>query len=315
MRTALLLTACCLAALGAADDLLAGVVWTDGKARSRADYPDDSLVVMYFCGHCPRAGAYMNTTAKEIDAAIEKARKPVRLFCITPDLQGADLEGWAKAHGYVGAVVGYDPLNREKVSLNNIFQGHIARADGKASRLRFAAEDTALVKELCDDPAAGRPRYAATITLPQVSDLWWACERERPQAVRNLLAAQAQVARKKDETLKTEVGAVVDAVKAAYERELGVQSAAAPSLAVYEALEAMVSRYDGLDLKGVVAKLKELGKDKAMKDELAARDVWRQCQKLKASQKRSDQQAYSENMAALAKRWPNTVYGARAAQP
>lgn len=315
IRTALL---ACLAVLAcaAASDPLAGIAWTDGRARTRADYASETVVVMYFCGHCPRAGAYMNGTAKEIDAAIEQARKPVRLFCVTPDLQGSDLEGWAKAHGYVGAVVGYDPANRESISLNNIFQGEILPPAGRGQNLEFGAGSLAQVKAAIAAPGVGKPRFAVPeLAQAPAAELWWACERERPQAVRRLAAANTQLARKKDDPLKTEVAAVYDAVKAACEAEQTAAVAAAPSMAAYEALESLLQRYDGLDLKPAIARLKELGRDKAMKAELAAREVWRQCERLKASQKRSDQQAYKDTIAALAKRYPDTVYGARAAQP
>lgn len=315
MSSRLLLTALiCVSLLRAGEaDLLEGVVWSDGLNRGGTDTAIGSVVVIYFCGHCPRAGAYMNGTAKAIDAEIEKQQKSIRLYCITPDLSGDVLVEWAKTHGYVGAAVGYDPRNRMKVSLNNIFQGRMRLPDGRTDYLKMSNEDVALVSRLAANPQVGVFRYPVDdLTMPASKELWWACERDRPQAIRSLVAAEVQVAKKKDEILKAEVAKVAASVRGVFEPERDRLISAPSDMAAYESLESLVVRYDGFDLKSVIARLKDMNKDKAMKKELTARDVWRKCVKLKASSKPSDQLSAEQGLALLAKQYADTVYGKRA---
>ncbi len=100
-----------------AGDPLDGITFSDGETRRLSDLGDQTVVVMYFCGHCPRSGAYMRAQAKAIHNAIESQHAPARLVCITPDLTAAELVEWAKERGLDGAFVGHDSRNVPRVQL------------------------------------------------------------------------------------------------------------------------------------------------------------------------------------------------------
>lgn len=323
MQRAFLLLCLFIATLAAAAataevDLYDGVVWSDGKAHTADEFKGQSVVLLYFSGECPRAGAFMRDVVKQADALIEEEKAPVRLICVTPDIKPADLAPWIKDHGYVGALVGSDPRNRLTISLKNIMQERMVGPDGKMqSGMWMDQKFVDAVRAICKDPNAGTFRIdVAKPTQAAIAALWWACEREHPDAVKNLAAARKQVTnRKDDDVVKTEVLAVYAAVDKAYTAERDRLLAADPVIDTYEQLESLARHHEGLDTKSALDRLRELNKDKAMKQELAARDAWNKCQELLRSPKPSSQKSGKEGLALIAKTFPETKYGKLAAAP
>lgn len=319
MRRSILLLCLLIVAVPAAEvDLFDGIAWSDGKAHNADEFKGQSVVLLYFSGECPRAGAFMRDVVKQADALIEEEKAPVRLICVTPDIKPADLAGWIKDHGYVGALVGSDPRNRLTISLNNIMQERMVTPDGRMQNgIWMDQKFVDVVRAICKDPKAGKYRLdAARPAQAAIATLWWACERQRPDSVKNLVAAKKMVAnRKNDDVIKTEVLALFAAVENAYTVERDRLLAADVVIDTYEQLESLVRRHEGLDTKSALDRLRELGKDKVMKQELAARDAWNKCQELLRSPNPLSQKAGKDGLALIAKSYPDTKYGKMAIAP
>ena len=88
--------------------------------------------------------------------------------------------------------------------------------------------------------------------------------------------------------------------------------AAPADLATYEQLEALLADGEGMDLKPASERLKALTKDPALKKELQARTLYRECQRQLTSKKPKEQEAGKANLAQLAAKMPETTYGKRA---
>lgn len=301
---ALLTVTCALAAV----DPLAGAVFSDGKNRSITDFGDQTVVVMFFCGHCPRSGAYMRAQAKAIHDAIESQHAPARLVCLTPDLTPAELVEWTKERGLEGAFVGQDTRNDYRISTNNIFQSEIFRAGKRIGRLEFEAGDVAAVKSLISVKEAGTFTYPVDgLNDPRAVELWWMVERNKPQAMDALVAAR------KTKALKDDAEKIYAVVEASLTKRQDALLSADASMATYEGLETLITQAKPIVLKPANEKLKELGKDATIKTELKARAIYQQCQELIAHPNPQKQQAGREGLETLAKKYGETRYGKKAA--
>ncbi len=143
-----------------------------------------------------------------------------------------------------------------------------------------------------------------------MKEVWWQVERQQPEAVKNLVT----VAKVKSPA-QPELQSVLATVTTRLQARQAELVAAPATFTTYEALENLLREGQGVDLKDALARLKELGKDKAMKPELDARTAYRSCQTLLASTKPADQTAGKAGLPQIAKRWPDTAYGRRAATP
>lgn len=296
------------ASASGADDPLSGVSFTDGKARTLSDLGDQTVVVMYFCGHCPRSGAYMRTQAKAIHDAIESQHAPARLVCVTPDLTTAELVEWTKERGLDGALVGQDTRNSHQISTNNIFQSEIFRSGKRAGRLDFAAGDVAAVKTLISAKDAGTLTFPVEgLSDPRAVEVWWMVERNKPQAMDTLMAAR------KNKAVKDDAEKIYAVVEASLLKRQETLLAAETSMATYEGLETLLAQAKPVVLKPATEKLKELGKDATIKNELKARSIYQQCQEMIAHPNPQKQQAGREGMEVLGKKYGDTVYGKKAA--
>lgn len=304
---AVLLAAFAVSAMGI-DDPLSGAQFSDGKEHALADLSDQTTVVIFFCGHCPRAGAFMKNQAKAIHDAIQAQKAPARLVAMTPDLSPTELVAWAKERGFDDAFIGQDTVNKHEIGLNNIFNGAIYRGGRMIGHLAFGPEAVEQVKAIIAKPDAGTHRYQVDGLSDKGKELWWMVERNRPQALDALMAARKSKAGKDD----------ADKIYAAVEADLTKRQesliAAEPTLATYEALERLLADAAPIALKPAAERLKALGKEAALKPELKARDMYRQCQELKASPNPQKAQAGKDGLAELAKRMPTTVYGQKAAK-
>ncbi|MBA3698036.1 MAG: hypothetical protein H0W78_04200 [Planctomycetes bacterium] len=290
-----------------AGEPLAGAAFSDGKNRSLSDLGDQTVVVMYFCGHCPRAGAYMRTQAKAIHDVIESEHAPARLVCLTPDLTATELVEWTKERGLDGALVGQDTHNEHQVSTNNIFQSEIYRGGKRIGRLDFAPGDVAAVKSLISAKDAGTFTYPVDgLSDPRATEVWWMVERNKPQAMETLMAAR------KNKALKDDAEKIYGVVEASLNKRQDALLAGDVSMATYEGLETLLVQAKPVVLKPATEKLKELGKDATIKNELKARAIYQQCQEMLAHPNPQKQQAGREGLETLAKKYGDTVYGKKA---
>lgn len=235
---------------------------------------------------------------------IEQERKPAWLICITPDEQPSELVGLAQSKGITNALMAFDPRNRLKISTRNIYQTHMMAPDGSLWRVPGNTHKDMLIAAEKQKPGAFRIPVEG-LSDPKVTAAWWMVERGTGKGALKELTV---VAKKKGATAE-QAQRVVDAAQKACDAAL---AAAGEGLAAYETVERLVSRFDGLDPKPLKARLGELGKDAAIKDELKARDVWQKCQAMLASPKPKEQAAGRDGLAQLAKKMPATVYGKKA---
>jgi hypothetical protein len=209
--------------------------------------------------------------------------------------------GWGLEH----ALWANDPQNRKNIGLKtNVLEIDLQTPSGY-EWVPFRGTLEALKQKV----TKGTYHYPVEgLTDPKVKDLWWGVERGYPGALKALVASAA-----KKSPQQAELQKVLEVVKDSTAKRQDEVVAEAPSMAAYEALESFITDSDGLDTKKAVARLKELKAGKDLKDELKARDIYLQCQALLLSPKPDSQKAGKENMAMLAKKMPNTVYGQKAA--
>jgi hypothetical protein len=296
---------CLLATLPGEDDPLVGLRFVDGQDYRLSDWPGQPVLIMYFCSHCPSAKALMSSVAVEIGTRIDQQRQAAQLICVTPEFSGDALKNYAKANCAAIAdtvLFANDPANRLNISLNNIFQGKLW-IDGKGHSI-----PPPKAAEIVAEPfkASTAFRFPVTGELSESGKAaWWAVERGRPGA---LAACNASSKRNAD----------AKAIMTVVEQKLGERQttllAAAPSLQSYEELEALATQGAGIAvLKPTSERLRDLKKDKAIATELKARDIFRTAMKQAASAKPAEAKAGAATLAELAKRMPDTVYGAKAA--
>lgn len=301
----LLLLALLLAPCLAAEDPLPGFRFTDGQERRLSDWPGQPVLIMYFCSHCPSAKKWMSTTAVEIGRRIEKDHLAAQLVCVTPEFSGEQLTAYAAANCapiLQTALFAHDPGNRQNISLKNIYQAELWNG-GTCKDLGYSGLAEAVAEPF---KASTAFRFPVSCDLSdQGRAAWWAVERGKPGAFASCVQGQ-----KKNPEAKAIVAAVETSLLARQENLV----AAEPSMAGYEALEDLCADAAGLpSLKPSAERLRALGKEPALKDELKAREIFRAASKQAAGKKPSEIEAGKATLAQLALKLPNTVYGKRAA--
>jgi hypothetical protein len=299
----LVLIACLAACLSAGEGPLAGFRFSDGKARSLADLAGDAVLVVYACGHCPSAGKRLDELVAPLAAWADREHRPFTVVVATPEHAGDELVQWAEGHQLGRCLVATDTANHKQIGLQNIWQTELYDETGKPDR-QTATDSLEALKSYAQ--AHGTVRLpVAGLSDPKAIDLWWQVERRQAKAVPNLLAA----AKKAKAASKSELTLVVDAVTAHAQAQQQKLAESPADLATVEQLEALLSEFNGIDLKPSQDRLKTLLKDKALKPELEARTAWRTCQDMLNNPRVNVQKDGRANLAALAKRYPDTVYG------
>ena len=306
MRPLVLLMLClAVARLEAAEDLLAGFRFVDGQEHRLTDWPGQPVLVMYFCSHCPTAKKWMSTTAVEIGKKIDQDHLAAQLICVTPEFSGEQLKAYAAANCapiLQTALFANDPANRQNISLKNICQAELW-IDGAGKDIGY---DTVAA-------AVAQPFKASTAFLFPVScelsdqgkAAWWAVERGRPGAFASCVQGQKK---------SSEAKAIVEAVEKTLVARQEKLVAAEPSMAGYEALEDLCADGAGLpSLKPSAERLRAVGKDPSLKDELKAREIFRTATRQLSSKKGSEVENGKATLAQLAQKLPATMYGQRAA--
>ena len=304
MRIFLFLLAIHVGGLMAAEDPLMGLRFVDGQQHQLDDWPGQPVLIMYFCGHCPTAKAWMSSTAVDIGKKIESDHQAAQLVCVTPDLSGEALKAWAATNcsAIVGtALFAFDPVNRMDISTKNITQAELW-IDGIRKGISYKS-----VAESVAEPfkASTAFRYNVGCDLSDAGKAaWWGVERGRSGA----FAACAANAKKSPEAKA--IVAAVETVLVAKQTKL---IAEAPSLAAYENLEDLCAEGAGLpSLKPAAERVRVLKKDKAVADELKAREIYRIAVKQANSVKPSEAKAGIATLTELAAKMSTTTYGARA---
>jgi hypothetical protein len=225
---------------------------------------------------------------------------------VTPDVTAADMPAFSKDYGMVNALWASDPSNKNKISTRNILQKYLISPGGKSGRFDSLAE----AKDLMSSPKCGTFRYpVAELTDPKARELWWMVERQKPDSVKTLVAVTKQKS-----TLGSDAMKIFAVVKTSFEtRETELVQAPA-NMETYEGLEALLFESRGIELKKATDRYKELGKAKELKDEIQARSIYRQCSELLISPKGGAPETAKANLAALAKKYPDTKYGRLAAE-
>lgn len=287
----------------AASDPLIGLRFCDGKSRSFNDFAGQTVMVVTFCGHCPIAGAHLGKQIKALYDFIETEKVPVTLVLATPDFPASQVAMLDKERGYhmEHALWASDFDNPHHISLQNVYQDAIYGPNHQG-----VGGDP---KEFFASPRAGTFRYplAADPSDLRVKEIWWQVERQRPDAVRMLVA----VAKTKSPA-QAEVQLVLTSVKETLTKREADLVAATPSMAVYENLESLLTEAQGIELKLATAQYLKLSKDKSLAAELDARAAYRKCQELITSPRSDAQEAGKTGLAQIAKRYPETIYGRRA---
>ena len=126
-----------------AEDPFAGLQFTDGKARTAADFAGRNVAMLYVCSHCPSATGFTTSKGKQMANEVEKERLPGFFIVVVPQEKGAGLKAWQKAKGIENALVATDPANKAKISLNNIIR--LYYVDGQGNK-RAAISDNLLTE-------------------------------------------------------------------------------------------------------------------------------------------------------------------------
>jgi len=106
---------------------------------------------------------------------------------------------------------------------------------------------------------------------------------------------------------------LLDRVTAFYQAQEANLCAAPATMETLESLEALLSEAKGITLKKAKGRYHDLTHDKALKDELQARDEYAQCDALLHSGKEQDRSDAKDGLGIIASRSPNTLYGRKAA--
>jgi hypothetical protein len=309
----LLAASCWLNVANAAvgNDPLASLRFSDGKSRTLDDFQKQSVLVMYFCGHCPNAAAYLGKQTKELYDFIESHKVPVTLVLATPDIPPPGVIALNKDRGYHmdNALWASDPLNHENISLNNVYQQYFYAGDHRIEQSISWQTPDQIIESAFSSSKAGEFRYTVDgLSDATAKDVWWQVERQRPGAVRTLVASA-----KGKSPAQLELQKVLGVVKASFNQRETDLVAAPITMATYESLEALLAEAQGLELKDASGRYKELGKAKELKGEFDARNAFQQCQAMAASPKPDNQAAAKAGFAQIAKKYPDTLYGQRAA--
>lgn len=301
-----------LGALPATEDM----IFTDPDRAAAMGHGKHGRLVVMFCGHCPSARRWMSTDVKELADAVQRSQAPLDIFCVTPELRDTELTSYAQEIGLTGVLLAYDAVNPRKIGLSNIMQvAYGPGAGGKQIRVGF--NDLKSLQSLVEDPA--RHPELGTFRLPPPAGLegaaraaWWAIE----QGDRSGLAALAAASKKAKPGKPADdaVLALVATLRIEVEATLQAAMGGDDSLATYEALELALADAEGyVDTKAGADRLKALGKDKTIATELKARQAYRTCMALLATTKPTDQKNGAAGMQQLAQKYPDTVYGRKAA--
>jgi hypothetical protein len=227
---------------------------------------------------------------------------------VTPDLTPQDLVEWTKTNGLENALVGQDTLNPYKVGLQNILQERDYR-NGK--RMRVGGSGNAFIDDVrsyLDKGDVGTFRFPVEgLSDEKSKTLWWMLERDKPQAMEALVGAR------KNKAMKEDADRIYGVVEASLTKRQEALLAAPADMATYEGLETLLTHAKPIVLKPAGERLKELGKDATIKNELKARAIYLQCQELMAHPNPQKQQAGREGLETLGKKYADTVYGKKAA--
>ena len=308
----------CMAQLSA--DETDGFSYVEPISAERLENSPHARFIVYFCGHCPGARKRMQGEVKALAESIQQHKAPIDLVCVTPDLDMAGVKAYAESVGMpkeLNVNFAVDTVNAKKISLKNIMQtSYRPGKNGRAMSFNFTEISTlkGLVEKSKQHAEIGAYRNdPAGMSDEKLRLIWWEMENLNPASRVALIKARKKA--KAGKGAGDQIIAFHDAIQAQVEATLNATlENATDDFASYEKIEAAVVGADGFtETKGAGEKLKALKKDKAIAKELKVRSAYEKCAMMMQSNKAADKEKAVEGMKFLAGKYPDTVYGKKAA--
>ena len=292
-----------------------GFVFSDPAVAASVAQEDHGRLVIYFCGHCPSARKFLATDVKALADAIQEHHAPLKVICVTPELKAKEAAAYGEGIGFVGAAFGHDGPNKKNISLSNIYQLEYLPGKGGKS-MRLGIKDVSKLKDTVssgdDHGQFGSYRIAPPeFADPKVKELWWAIENGIVEAFVALgkFKKKARAGKKNGD----DILALAEAVASSLQAELTTAMAGGDDFITFEALENVLMVGDGLiETDEAEDRLKALKRDKAIRDEIKAREAFKVCTKLMSTGRDKDRKQAMAGFKEIAKRFPDTVYGKKA---
>ena len=264
------------------------------------------FVRAYYCGHCPGAAKWMENTVKHVHDLIDEQQLPIVLQCITPDHEARYLSDYAHKLGMKQALFYHDPQNAHKISTKNIHQAYLVTPSGTETPVKLDDDDNTKLVAFAEKH--GKYRFGDFRQAPElVQQAWWLAERGQPGVVAQVVQAAGKSG------APAELVKLSDALQTSLTAEAEALVAAEASIETLESLERLLTFAEGVELDAAEDRLKELFRDKSLKDELVARQAYQKCIELHATGKVRQMKQAAEGFAQIQQRFPATRYGQLAA--
>jgi hypothetical protein len=271
--------------------------------------PDTYLrVVMNFSGDCPNCDKKIKFDVKRLHDEIEARMLPVRLVMITPDKTTSALSGYAGSVGLAEAVLAYDSANGLNISLCNIWQAWFERDGKRHGGIGYAVSITELESAIAKSGATHRFPVSG-LEDDKARQLWWMVERGKPKVLDYLVKAA------KKSAIADQAQMILDVVDAHYRAQADELLAADAHITTVDGLEKLLTEAAALDYKDCKDRLKELMRDRSLKDEFTARKAYRKIETSLVQHAAAHKRAQAAGaFAKLAEKLPDTHYGQLAAE-
>jgi hypothetical protein len=268
---------------------------------------------VYFCGHCPSARKRMKSDVSKLQQAIDKHMAPLQIICVTPDISGSKLLGYAKSTGVTGAIMAYDKTNNLKISTKNIWQ--VRLIDPKTGKGKYTPIKNmmSMVTDSSKHAELGNFKYEPIgLKSESLKKVWWASEKGSEKAFKTLIK-KAKSAKDSSETGKQLIE-FYTALSTKLEAPITKAMEGDDNFITYEALDKSLEDANGiLKNKEAETRLRNLKKLSDIKNELKVKGYYLKYMKYLGSTVKNIKKG-KEYMAKLAKKYPDTVYGKKAAE-
>jgi hypothetical protein len=236
--------------------------------------------------------------------------KPVVFIGVNSGTSKSEVEGYAKETKFEWPILVDDSNETEKaygfqISLQNIYQWVLIDPEGKR---RNAGSDAKRVEQMVKDMLPQAKMFFDGITIPEklkplARDIELGIYDPAVGEIASLAAKNQEPAKAMYEKLKPMAEGGIERAKAASGWE------------AYKEYEHVAAWFRKTDYeKTATAAMTELKKDKAIKDELAARQMLDQARPLLASSKKAEKAQAQGLLQACAKKYPETEAGKEAAR-
>lgn len=280
---------------------------------------------VYFCEVCPSARRMMSTQVKNLSEALVKSKVPLELIVVTPGLSPKEVEKYASNVGVVGAHCAQDPGNRLKISLRNIIQFRLEAGkseyeeneSGKKKRKRRDVKSRYVpideIFKWVKNPDLynrfGSFKYPMPATDNKfIKKLWWGLENNVTGSLSALSSKykRAKPGEEKDDQIIKLYKRADSLISGAIETSMAGED----SFQTYLALEKALNEAKGFKKFDEAEKrFSKLKKNKLIKTELKAKDLYFKAEKMMASKNKTEKLRGEKTMEAISKKFPDTEYG------